>query len=290
MQMIPGIDISSRMLAIEKIAQSERHTVAKNDTLTGIARARGTTVGAIIARNPVLRSNPNRLRIGQILNLPPAVSAPARRPSAPARAAAAPASPKVQKPKPKAKIDPKAEALRLADFQSRHDTPYPITKVVNNPGNLRPPRKKPLWRGELDYEGRKPDVGFARFDTPQHGLRAMMSNLRNIRPLSYAELHDGYDMVPEADMWKYHTSPAFSTLNNIIPRYAPRSENDTAGHISNTSKVSGIDPDARLDFGDDKQMVNLARGIVDSESGRQAMNWFTPEEYLNAVKSSRVNL
>lgn len=45
------------------------YTVQKNDNLTKIAKANNTTVGAILKLNPGIK-NPNRINVGQHLNLP----------------------------------------------------------------------------------------------------------------------------------------------------------------------------------------------------------------------------
>jgi LysM repeat protein len=55
------------------------HTVASGETLAGIARRYGTTVGAIVTANRV--SNPNLIRAGQVLTVPAGASSPASTPA-----------------------------------------------------------------------------------------------------------------------------------------------------------------------------------------------------------------
>ena len=55
-------------------AATRSHTVASGETLAGIARRYGVTVGALVAANRI--SNPNLIRIGQALTVPAATSTP----------------------------------------------------------------------------------------------------------------------------------------------------------------------------------------------------------------------
>ena len=52
-----------------KISQPRTHAVAANETLVAIARKHGVTVTALQAANPGV--NPKKMRVGQVLNLPP---------------------------------------------------------------------------------------------------------------------------------------------------------------------------------------------------------------------------
>jgi len=53
------------------------YTIAAGDTLGAIARRAGCTLEQLLALNPALRANPDRLAIGQTIELPPAAPAPA---------------------------------------------------------------------------------------------------------------------------------------------------------------------------------------------------------------------
>ena len=64
--------------------------------------------------------------------------------------------------------------------------------------------------------------GYAIFDTPEDGLRAMMIDL------------------------KKNIARGLNTLATLIPVYAPPSDNPTATYISNVSAWSGIDPNQTL--------------------------------------------
>jgi LysM repeat protein len=55
-------------------ATARSHTVASGETLAGIARRYGVTVGAVVSANRI--ANPNLIRIGQVLAVPAATSTP----------------------------------------------------------------------------------------------------------------------------------------------------------------------------------------------------------------------
>jgi len=53
----------------EVMAEFERHMVKTGDTLFGIAKKHGTTIGNILALNPQI-TNPNDIKIGMVLTVP----------------------------------------------------------------------------------------------------------------------------------------------------------------------------------------------------------------------------
>lgn len=129
----------------------------------------------------------------------------------------------------------------------------------NNPVNMR--YYGVGWNGERPAGLSKGD--FTRFDTPQNGARAGIRNL-----MTLGKRH-GF------------------TLNGIMPKFSPSSENDTGRHIRNISSISNIPPDKVLDPNNTGQMVDLLRGVIGAESGRKALNWFKPVELTNAVIRAR---
>lgn len=134
--------------------------------------------------------------------------------------------------------------------------------ALNNPGNMR--FYNVGWLGEQPADRRRGQ--FTRFDTPQHGLRAAIRNAMNIG----------------------RRQPQF-TIESFVPVYSPGTENNTEQHTSNIADVSGIARDAVIDPEDTGQMVDFARGLIQAESGADAANWFTPQEYTNAVTSARTS-
>lgn len=129
----------------------------------------------------------------------------------------------------------------------------------NNPANMR--YYGVGWRGERPAGLSKGD--FTRFAAPQDGARAGIRNL-----MTLGKRH-GF------------------TLNGIIPKFSPSSENDTGRHIRNISAISNLPPDKVLDPNDTGQMVDLLRGVIGAESGQKALNWFKPVELTNAVIRAR---
>lgn len=59
-----------------------RYTVNPGDTLSAIARRRGISLNDLLNANPVLRANPDRINVGQEIELPGGVSPAAPSPSA----------------------------------------------------------------------------------------------------------------------------------------------------------------------------------------------------------------
>ena len=111
----------------------------------------------------------------------------------------------------------------------------------NNPGNLK--RGTDDWRG-LSAEQHDPD--FYTFDSAVWGVRAMARILLNYQR-------------------KHH----LSTVAQIISRWAPQSENDTAAYIKAVSGTMHIMSDAPMDLTDRCTMFLLLEAIIRQENGEQ---------------------
>jgi hypothetical protein len=98
----------------------------------------------------------------------------------------------------------------------------------NNPGNLRPPGAS---------------TGFQRFDTPEAGLAALDQNLQ-----SYGK-------------------KGINTIEGVINRWAPSSENNTSAYVSSVSKRLGIDPKAQIDLANPYVRQALGTAIMLQENG-----------------------
>lgn len=108
----------------------------------------------------------------------------------------------------------------------------------NNPGNLRPDGSK--WQGMTGEDG-----GFVQFDTPENGMRAARINLAN-----QAKLH-GID-----------------TITGLIAKWAPASDNnDPAAYAQTVAKLTGLDPNAPLDFTDPAVQDKILPAIAQVEGG-----------------------
>ncbi|WP_158785148.1 hypothetical protein [Pantoea sp. BAV 3049] len=117
----------------------------------------------------------------------------------------------------------------------------------NNPGNIERSGAN-AWDGEVNTDGR-----FAKFATPEHGIRALGKNL-----LSY-------------------NRRGYNTLSQIIERWAPSKEkaNNTPAYIAAMSKYVGVPADQPLDLNDVATLARVSAGIIRHENGG---NPYTPEQ------------
>lgn len=109
----------------------------------------------------------------------------------------------------------------------------------NNPGNLRKTNDK--WQGLADYQ---PDPEFFTFKSPVYGIRAMARTL-----IAYQDKH------------------GLRTLNGIIRRWAPPSENDVLSYIDSVAMHTGFGPSDALDMHDPHYLKPLLRAIIKHENG-----------------------
>jgi len=110
----------------------------------------------------------------------------------------------------------------------------------NNPGNLEYSKSNP-WSGQTGDDGR-----FAKFETPEHGIRALGRNL-----LSYQR--QGID-----------------TVNDIINRWAPPEDNNnTSAYIEAVCAQLGVTPDQPLDASNPDTLKALCAAIIHHENGSQ---------------------
>ncbi len=112
----------------------------------------------------------------------------------------------------------------------------------NNPGNIEF-NDNNSWQGQTGSDGR-----FAKFETPEHGIRALGRNL-----LSYGK--QGYDTPAE-----------------IIGRWAPPGkdgkENDTQAYIKSVCAQLGVTADQPLDLTNADTLANLCNAIMKQENGK----------------------
>ncbi len=121
----------------------------------------------------------------------------------------------------------------------------------NNPGNIDYNERNP-WQG-LDKQ--KPSDGrFCRFMGPEWGIRAITRVIRN-----YAK-RDGTPGVG---------GKGIDTVQEIIHRWAPPTENDTGAYVAQVAKVVGVSPTEPLNLDDDLIMAKLVTAIIWHENGVQ---------------------
>ncbi|EPM0746036.1 hypothetical protein WJH50_001324 [Klebsiella pneumoniae] len=126
----------------------------------------------------------------------------------------------------------------------------------NNPGNIEAGSNS--WDGQAGSDGR-----FAKFVTPEHGIRALGKNL-----LSYQR--QGYDTVSE-----------------IVNRWAPASDgNNTEAYIAALCKKLNVTPNDQLNMSDINTLRQLCAGIIHHENGKQPYS----EDQLNTGVSAALGL
>lgn len=108
----------------------------------------------------------------------------------------------------------------------------------NNPGNIR--KTGIAWLGKIT-PGR--DLDFEEFESQEFGIRAIGRLLETYK------------------------RQGRTTIDAVIKRYAPASENDTEAYIASVEQSTGIDRDRPLDLSRDKAAVVAA--IIKHENGIQ---------------------
>ncbi|MCN4696858.1 hypothetical protein MLI12_11185 [Escherichia coli] len=127
----------------------------------------------------------------------------------------------------------------------------------NNPGNLEYSKTNP-WVGQTGDDGR-----FAKFETPEHGIRALGRNL-----MSYQR--QGIDTVSE-----------------IINRWAPPADkNDTMSYIKAVCEQLGVSADEPLDASNPDTLKALCAAIIHHENGSQPYS----DQQLTAGVSAALGL
>lgn len=110
----------------------------------------------------------------------------------------------------------------------------------NNPGNIM--KGGDNWQGEVQGN----DPRYATFATPEAGIRAMGKTL-----LTYQEKH------------------GLNSVEAIIARWAPATENNTAAYVATVAKEMGVKPDAALSLRDGDTLAKLTRAMIRVENGNQ---------------------
>lgn len=114
----------------------------------------------------------------------------------------------------------------------------------NNPLNI---RKGNNWKGERQPQK---DPAFEEFESMEWGIRAGFIILRKyIR---------GYNGLTEK----------FNTIEKIITRWAPASENNTQAYIEAVAKRTGIPRTQSLSFSQRNYMVAIVEAMIMVECGK----------------------
>lgn len=112
----------------------------------------------------------------------------------------------------------------------------------NNPGNIRWGEN---WKG-LDPDGKSKDKSFCVFEEPKWGIRALCKVLIT-----------------------YNRRYGLDTVQEIICRFAPTSENDTKAYMNHVAKLLGVRPDEQIKVCNERVMYTLITSIIQHENGVQ---------------------
>lgn len=130
----------------------------------------------------------------------------------------------------------------------------------NNPGNIDyNPRN--AWQGQLGLEVGVPSPRFARFDTPENGIRALGKLLINYR---------GKDGMPGVG------GAGIDTVRETITRWAPGNENNTEAYIAAVARRLGVSANDVIDV---RKLATL-RVMVTSIISHECAGFAYPEAVL----------
>lgn len=111
----------------------------------------------------------------------------------------------------------------------------------HNPGNI--VRDGTHWLGL--QPATEDETRFCIFDSDLHGIRALCRVLLNYQRLDH-----------------------LNTLDAIVNRYAPSTENNTEAYIADLEQRTGIAREAPLNLSHADELRNVATAIIQHENGR----------------------
>ena len=126
----------------------------------------------------------------------------------------------------------------------------PGNTPINNPGNLRPPGAS---------------SGFMQYPTTDAGLRAMARQLQ-----------------------LYQSRDKLDTIQGIVSKYAPSTENDVRSYVGDVSRRTGFSPDQHLDLSDRETLARLISAMTKHENSRSNYSPKTVVEVLNNTGGSAI--
>ncbi|MDF2793568.1 MAG: structural protein [Pseudomonas orientalis] len=121
----------------------------------------------------------------------------------------------------------------------------------NNPGNIDfNPRND--WVGQLGLELGVAKPRFARFDSPENGIRALGKLLINYR---------GKDGMPGVG------GKGIDTVLETVNRWAPANENNTQAYAAAVAKRLGVKPTDPISIKDPAALRGMVLSIIIHENG-----------------------
>ncbi len=139
----------------------------------------------------------------------------------------------------------------------------------NNPGNL---DKGSPWQGLVDNPN---EPRFCTFIDPVWGIRALAVTLITYHDKRRAK--DGSNI---------------DTIREVIERWAPPSENNTAAYVKEVSKAVGVDPDTVINLHRYDTLRPLVEAIIRHENGRGPLKtkntWYSNEVINEGLRRAGV--
>mgnify|MGYP001271419249 CR=1 FL=1 len=132
--------------------------------------------------------------------------------------------------------------------------PQPRGIRNNNPGNVM--KSGDNWQGEIQGN----DPRYVTFATPEAGIRAMAKTL-----LTYQDKH------------------GLNTVESIVSRWAPATENNTATYLTSVAKEIGVKPGDPLNLHDTGTLTKLTRAMIRVENGQQP---YTDEQIASGLAAA----
>lgn len=130
---------------------------------------------------------------------------------------------------------------------------YPRGIRNNNPGNV---RLGDPWQGLCSLQQ---DKSFCQFSEAKYGIRCLCYLLR----VSYFQRY------------------ALGTVQALITRWAPASENDTESYIQAVSTKLRVDPTDHINLRNDGTLSDLLMAVIQHENGSQP---YTSDQILAGIK------
>lgn len=109
----------------------------------------------------------------------------------------------------------------------------------NNPGNIR--HGSSQWQG---MSAAQTDKEYIQFDNPVYGIRAIAKLLQN-----------------------YQSKYGLNTIEGLISRWAPPSENITGAYVTHVARAANVDPRTAINVND--YMRPIVEAIIRHENGQQ---------------------
>lgn len=135
-----------------------------------------------------------------------------------------------------------------------HQIGLPRGLANNNPGNIRLSNDK--WIGSVARD-KNTDQAFVQFENLAYGIRAMITNILNL-----------------AIIYKY------TTVSQLINKYAPPNENNTGSYISFVVKAVGKQ---ELPASND-EIVKMIYAMIIIENGVVASNYVNKSDISEGLK------